>query len=328
MIPILTEARWRTLAPGQVARLLAIDVVTGARRIVAESRELVLEAPNWSPDGSFLVVNAGGLLYRVSSTGGGTPTLIPTPGLDDHNNDHLISRDGRTIYTSSETSGHLFAVPVEGGEPRRISPDRRGVFGYFLQGESPDGTQLAFTGAERRDGRDFVSGLFVLTLADQSVVRLGDWSDDSVGCEWSPDGEWLFFSSELLSTEPGHTQIFRMPATGGAPERLTHDDRVNWFPKVAPDGSRLVYLSFPPGTVGHETDVDVILRSLALDGSEGLDVARFVGGQGTLNVNSWAPDSRHVACVEYPLDPDDPAASGSATGSSRDTAVDLTVEEP
>jgi TolB protein len=305
VIPILARADWRTLLPGQISVIQAVDVETGAVRVLATSDTLVLEAPNWTPDGRWIVVNAGGLLYRIPASGG-EPEQIATGWLADHNNDHLVSRDGTTIYTSSETSGHLYAVPLEGGEPRRVSGERPGPFGYFLQGESPDGRVLAYTGAERRDGRAFASGLFLLDLEaprDPSTdARLHDWPEDSVGCEFDPSGAWLYFSSERDADVLGHAQLHRMRVDGSELARLTHDERVNWFPKLSPDGTRLLYLSFPPGTVGHEANVPVIIRSLDPKGGAPRDVAAFRGGQGTLNVNGWAPDSRWFACAAYPLE--------------------------
>lgn len=301
MIPILAEATWRTLAPGQVCRILAVDPVSGSRRVILESHHVAFESPNWTPDGEWIVVNAAGALYRVPAAGGGTAVRIASGNVVDNNNDHLVSRDGTTIYTSSETTGHIFSVPLGGGDPVQVSPDRDGVFGYFLQGQSPSGDVLAFTGAERRNGSEFVSGLFLLDHATSAVTRLTSWAEDSVGCDWSPDGEWLYFSSELGADIAGHTQIHRMRPDGTGIERLTDDERVNWFPKVSPDGSRIVYLSFPPGTVGHETDVQVIIRSMGPGGGDQQDVVHFTGGQGTLNMNSWAPDSTEFACVAFEM---------------------------
>jgi hypothetical protein len=44
----------------------------------------------------------------------------------------------------------------------------------------------------------------------------------------------------------------------------------------------------------------VILRSLETDGTT-RDLVELFGGQGTINVPSWAPDSRRFAYVAYPL---------------------------
>jgi len=91
-----------------------------------------------------------------------------------------------------------------------------------------------------------------------------------------------------------------MRPDGSDVEQLTTDERVNWFPHVSPDGSSVVYVSFPPGTLGHPADLDVIIRLLGTDRT-GTDLVHLFGGQGTINVPSWAPDSRRFAYVAYPL---------------------------
>jgi TolB protein len=277
------------------------DIRTGSARLVFASTDLVVEAPNCTPDGRFIVFNAAGSLYRIAADGSGDPVRIDTGWLDDNNNDHLVSADGSTIYSSSEVSGALFAIPFAGGVPRQISNDRAAAFGCFLQGISPDGATLAYTGAEQRNGRAFAQSLYTIPAAGGDDVLLSSWDEDSVGCEYSPDGHWLFFTSELGASRPGHMQLYRMRVDGSDRQQLTHDERVNWFPKVAPDGRCLVYLSFPPGTRGHEANVPVIIRSMRPDGTDRRDVVHVFGGQGTLNVNSWAPDSTHFAYVDYPL---------------------------
>jgi hypothetical protein len=45
----------------------------------------------------------------------------------------------------------------------------------------------------------------------------------------------------------------------------------------------------------------VIIRLVASDGGTSRDLATVFGGQGTMNVPSWAPDSNHLAFVEYPM---------------------------
>jgi hypothetical protein len=63
-----------------------------------------------------------------------------------------------------------------------------------------------------------------------------------------------------------------------------------------------VYLSFPPGTAGHPADLPVELR-LVRDSrwAEPEVVVRLDGGQGTINVNSWSPDGKKFAYVDYPV---------------------------
>jgi len=121
------------------------------------------------------------------------------------------------------------------------------------------------------------------------------------GPEYSPDGQWIYFNAERAATIPGHAQCFRMRPDGSGIEQLTFDDRVNWFPHVSPDGRSVVFISYPAGTTGHPPNKDVILRLMRPDGGGQRDLVAFFGGQGTINVNSWAPDSRRFAYVAYPV---------------------------
>src|SRR5439155_25294388 len=69
---------------------------------------------------------------------------------------------------------------------------------------------------------------------------------------------FLLFPRQLRSTLFPYTTLFR--STGV--EQLTHDERVNWFPHVSPNGKWIVYVSYPAGTVKHPPDKDVILRRM------------------------------------------------------------------
>jgi Tol biopolymer transport system component len=157
---------------------------------------------------------------------------------------------------------------------------------------------LAYVGIEGT-GSGARRNLYVIPASGGTDRRLLDSAKPSDGPEYSPDGRWIYFSSELGSPEAGHAQIFRMNRDGDKIRQLTFDDRVNWFPHVAPNGKTLVYLSYPAGTIGHPPDKDVIIRSLSCEGQAMKDIVAFHGGQGTINVNSWAPDSRRFAYVEY-----------------------------
>ena len=76
---------------------------------------------------------------------------------------------------------------------------------------------------------------------------------------------------------------------------------VDWFPHLSPDARTAVYIEFPSGTEGHPADRDVSLVIVDVDDwSAPRERIAFRGGQGTINVNSWAPDSRRFAYVSYP----------------------------
>lgn len=293
-----------SLAPGQVARLTTIGIDGSDPRVVYQTSD-VIEAPNWSSDGKWLVFNSKGSLWRIAADGGTQPEKIATGDVQDVNNDHVLSPDSRTIYFSA--GGHLYAVPFAGGQPRRVSNEHppEEQFHYFLHGISPDGQTLAYVGVSAVNGKPWGRlDLFTIPAAGGPDTRLSDTTAADDGPEYSPDGKWIYFNSELNAKVKGHAQCFRMKPDGTGVEQLTHDERVNWFPHLSPDGRWIVYLSFPPGSTGHPANKDVILRRMKPDGSEPADIIALLGGQGTINVNSWSPDSRRFAYVAFPILPE------------------------
>ncbi|MEV8376756.1 biopolymer transporter Tol [Kribbella sp. NPDC056861] len=278
----------RKLLEGQTAELYVLDVASGERRLVLSSDELLFEAPNWV--GDWLVVNGDGGLFRVPVSGDGELERIELGGVPEINNDHVVSPDGSTVYVSAE-DGHLYAVPLAGGAGRRVS-NEHGVH-HYLHGVSPDGSRLAYIGLENRDGLR-ITNVWTVPAAggDDVQVTDDDFADD--GAEYGPDGEWIYFNSERA----GQAQLFRI--NQGVVEQLTFDERVNWFPHPSPDGSRVAYVSFPPGTEGHPENVEDV-RVRVLEDGQVREVARLFGGQGTMNVPSWSPDGRQFAYVAYPI---------------------------
>lgn len=287
----------RTFSAGQRAELYVHNLDTGETRLRLASTELLFEAPNWSPDGRDLVVNGDGLLFRLG-TDHGDLVEIPMPGVDAINNDHVISPDGGTVYVSSD-DGHIYAVPYSGiGEIRRVTGDKGKTFRHYLHGVSPDGATLAYIGLEHLGDDEVRTNVFLIDIVSGDERQLTDDEFPDDGSEFSPDGEWVYFNSERGSSTPGHAQLFCVRSTGGEPEQLTFDERVNWFPHPDASGTKVAFVSFPPGTIGHPVDKEVIVRML--ENGTVRDIASVFGGQGTMNVSSWSPDSRAFAFVAYP----------------------------
>jgi Tol biopolymer transport system component len=288
------------LRPNQRAELHAIDVTTGENELLYSSSTLLFEAPNWTPDGASLVINGDGLLFRLPAAGGTEPTEIPLGGIPPINNDHVLSPDGSTVYVSAD-DGHLYAVGIDTGSPTRVSNDHGPQFTYYLHGISPDGETLAYIGLVENPDGTATTNVYTIPAAGGEDVQLTNDSHPDDGAEFSPDGEWIYFNSERAASVPGHAQLFRISRNGAQIEQLTTDERVNWFPHVSPDGNRIAYVSFPSGTRGHPADRDVIVRLIDA-GTAARDLVHVFGGQGTMNVPSWAPDSRRIAYVAYPIE--------------------------
>ncbi|TFD25682.1 PD40 domain-containing protein [Cryobacterium sp. TMS1-13-1] len=288
----------RTLAPQQVCRIVVLDVATGESILVLETDERLYEAPNWTAAGE-LILNGDGLLWRLLPVPGARPVRLEIQGIPELNNDHVLAPDGETIYLSANDR-HIYSAPLAGGTATRITPNT-GTAMHFLHGVSPDGSTLAYIRLEPEDESN--SGAVHTIGADGSNdTALTDGSAHADGSEYSPDGQRIYFNTEQFSEAPGHAQIARMHPDGSNVEQLTVDERVNWFPHLSPDGTCAYFLSFPNGTTGHPADLLVDIRFVRGDDwTRAVTVASVFGGQGTVNVNGWAPDSARFAYVEYPI---------------------------
>lgn len=288
------------LRPGQSARVRVWDRATGAVRTVHASAERRYEAPNWTADGR-LLVNGDGRLWLLPADGSGAPEELTATGLPEANNDHVLSPDGRTVFASAQ-DWHIWALPLAGGAAHRVTPDDGGM--HFLHGISPDGARLGYVRLDP-EGQNWWASATIHTIdvdgRDDVAVTTDPGPAD--GCAWTPDGEWIVFNTEQFSAKPGHAQLARVRPDGTDLEQLTFDDRVNWFPHVAPTGDVAVYLSYPPGTTGHPADLEVELRLVAVDAwTAPTTIVELQGGQGTINVPSWAPDGSAFAFVDYPIE--------------------------
>ena len=103
--------------------LEVMDITTGQRSVVKEFPFLI-EAPNWTPDGNWLVYNSGGKLYKLSLESPGEPRLINSDYATRCNNDHMIS--------AATSTG-----------PDRPSPFRYWIWGIGTLWTRPDGKRLS-----------------------------------------------------------------------------------------------------------------------------------------------------------------------------------------
>jgi len=282
-----------------MCRLHVFDVATGSATVIAEFDDTHFEAPNWGADSTTVYLNGDGALWAFSLESPLVRRRVEFEGLPAINNDHVLDPRGAAIFLSA-MDGHIYHGSLDGGAVRRIT-DEDGVW-HYLHGVSPDGTTLGFV---RMDGMGG-PGRLALIAADGGPVTVVDTGAGHVdGPEWSPDGEWIYFNTERWASTPGHAQLARVPGanpTADTVERLIATDTVDWFPHIAPSGRLAVYLQYPTGTVGHPGNVDVALILVdTADWATPLARIPVFGGQGTINVNSWSPDSTRFAFVSYAI---------------------------
>jgi Tol biopolymer transport system component len=287
-LALLGAALAQTPPPTLWSQVVLLDIEGRLNEIILDAPRH-FEAPNWSPDGRYLLLNSEGRLWKLPVESG-EPAPVPTGSVNRINNDHGISPDGKWFAISA---GHIYLVPSTGGEPKQITSQTPS----YYHGWSPDGGTLAY--CARREGN---FDIYTISRNGGPERRLTVHPGYDDGPDYSPDGRWIYFNSD----RSGSWDIWRMPAAGAGPnderaERITSDEWEDWFPHPSPDGKWLVFLSYEKGTKGHPANQNVLLRRMPLAGGRIDTLTKLFGGQGTINVNSWAPDSKRLAYVRYLL---------------------------
>ncbi|MGR9239396.1 TolB family protein [Rhizobium leguminosarum] len=263
------------------------NVRTGSAREVWQTEKLV-EAPNFSPDGSYLLLNGDGLLYRLPLDGG-EMVRVDTGFAVNCNNDHGISPDGTKIVISDKTEfgkSAIYTLPIEGGTPRLVTQN----LPSYWHGWSPDGRQLAYCGI-----RDDVFDIYTISVDGGAETRLTHGEGRNDGPDYSADGQWIYFNS----SRTGLMQIWRIHPDGTGLEQVTSDNQGNWFAHPSPSNDKVLILSYDPSVFDHPRDLDVRLRLMDMDGGNLKTLFELFGGQGTINVPCWSPDGEEFAYVRY-----------------------------
>jgi len=273
-------------------RLEIMNVFDRKRKVIHEESGR-FEAPNWMPDGKKLIINKGGSLYKIPVEGGDLEK-INTGSINRNNNDHGISFDGKTLAMSHHREGlpgggsTVYIVPLEGGTPKQITENTPS----YWHGWAPNNKELVFVG--QRDGKNY--DIYKISVNGGTETKLTNTKGTHVdGPEYSPDGKYIYYNG----SQSGTMQIWRMKPDGSGPEQLTFDDYNNWFPHISPDGKWMVFISFPPDIPvnGHPSYKRVMLKLMPVSGGAPRVIAYLYGGQGTINVPSWSPDSKSIAFV-------------------------------
>jgi TolB protein len=276
-----------------ISILETIDVHTGARSILKEFN-YVIEAPNWTRDGKYLVYNSRGRIYTYELETREVKQL-DTGFAIDCNNDHVLSPDNTLIavshFTNEDATSRIYILPFAGGSPVLVTEKGSS----YLHGWSPDGQTLAYC-AERGGQYD----IYTIPVSGGRETQLTNLPGLDDGPEYSPSGEHIWFNS----TRTGLMQVWRMETDGSNPVQMVKEDANCWFPHVSSDGKWVAYIVYDKDAVApndHPANKHVEIRLIPSGGGTSKTIAKLFGGQGTMNVNSWSPDNRTLAFVSYRL---------------------------
>ena len=275
--------------------LETVDVHTGTRTVLREF-DYVIEAPNWTSDGRYLIYNSRGKMvsYELAT---GESREIDTGFATDCNNDHVLSPDNSELavshHTHEDAQSRIYILPLAGGTPRLVTDKAPS----YLHGWSPDGRRLAYC-AERGGQYD----IYTISINGGAETQLTNEPGLDDGPEYSPSDDHIWFNS----TRSGLMQIWRMGADGSNPTHMVQEEANGWFPHVSPNGRLVAYIAYSKDDVSpgdHPPNKHVELRLIPAEGGASQTIVKLFGGQGTMNVNSWSPDNRTLAFVSYRLKP-------------------------
>jgi Tol biopolymer transport system component len=249
-------------------------------------------APNWSRDGKTIVFTKGGSIDSIPAAGG-TAQEINVGGLVSCSGSHGFSPDGKLFALSCATPDRndrrVFIIPASGGTPRQVTENT----GYF-HSWSPEGKTILYT-------RGTKNGLTIYAISvdggPETALSSGNGVDDDP--DYSPDGKYIYFNSDRW----GGMQIARMHPDGKQVEQVTFDAFKNWTPHPSPDGKSIVFLSYDPSVTTHAANKDIALRILSPSDGKIRTLVNLIGGDGTMNVANWSPDSKNIAFVSYQMLP-------------------------
>lgn len=214
------------------------------------------------------------------------------------------------IRPDSDSKPQVWVMPVDGGEPRRITSSTKGVAELAW---APDGTRIAFTEFTRLndledrpdhepihvtrplwkvDGRGIISDqrrhLFVISADPSEVkaepVRLTSGDFDVSSLAWSPASNEIAFVSALHTDRDldASSNVFAVSATGGKMRTLTSWEGAASTGCYTPDGKQFVFAGKKsPTRTSHSRLFSVDVKGGEPKGIEtGLDRNVMVGGPG------------------------------------------------
>ena len=262
-------------------RLLEVDVPGAMERELGSCGKSQNPDLAWSPDGRFLAFSDRESdsesfgIYLLSPESGEKRKLVSPGGQHWGDKDPAFSPDGRWVAFTRSVSMNtqdVYRIPVEGGEPERVTFDGREVRGAAF---TPDGDRIVVSSA-----RSGALGLWSFPIGQGRPVRF-------VFAGGTPRAPEIGARGELVFEErwrDGDVVAISLEAVDRPPEAVlvsTHEDR---DPALSPDSSRIAFVSSRSGSpeiwVGDVSGGNV-RRLTSFDGPQ-------------VGAPSWSPDGRAI----------------------------------
>jgi Tol biopolymer transport system component len=181
-------------------------------------------------------------LFIAKADGSDERPLLPKPSFDYNAS---FSSDGKWIVFTSERNGSadIYRVRLDGSNLERLTDapafDDQGCL-------SPDGTRLVFISTRSTKH----AHIWLLDLKTKALKSLTAGSGSNFRPTWSPDGQWIAFSSDRnmsIQRTAGQFELLQaasvyvMRADGSALRKLSDASKFAGSPKWSPDGKRVIF---------------------------------------------------------------------------------------
>lgn len=238
-------------------------------RAVAYTQELAVGRPD-GRDGPSHVYHSH---IWVVDTAGGSPRQY-TAG-EQRDRRPSWSPDGsRLLFTSDRGApnaseqkrpGHLWVIPVTGGEAWRVTEAEHSPADAVW---SPDGTRIAFAGK---------AALLEKPASDVKIISRMKHKFDG-------EGFW----------DDRYKHIFTLPASGGPARQITSGEFDHRQPAWSPDGERLAFVANRSEDADYTNVADVWVLTLATG-----EMRRVTAGLGPVSYPAWSPDGAIIAYLGH-----------------------------
>jgi Tol biopolymer transport system component len=200
----------------------------------------------FSPDGQWIAFRSrreGGGIFIMGATGESVRRLTDfgfNPAWSPDGKEIVFATEGPLLPFGRGTISQLWAVKVDSGEKRLIAK------GDAVQPAwSPDGRWIAYWGLPEGGGQ---RDLWIIDSRGGSPIQIT--SDPAIDWNpvWSPDGQYLYFSSD----RGGTMSLWRIridPSSGeaiGQPEGFTVPAEFSAHLSISRDGKKILYSALEP----------------------------------------------------------------------------------
>lgn len=279
------EGIWLVHPDGTEDHQVATDVPTAEQKY-----------GSWSPDGTKLVFTTRGgetePLYEYNLATNQSRQLFECKDPCVGDDEPVYSPDGTKVafiralapFLNSDAFGGevpsdcgLWVGDILTGEVMQITSNPLCDREYFPQW-SPDGSQFTYWRDPYANGQPAGTAVFVINTDGSNERRLTDPQMFAGDPHWSPDGEWIVFSTYPLNEfnfVPAISDLYRIHPDGTGMEQLTHynsEELRATIPSYTPDGKWILFTAVQASSNTQERRTDRSLWIMPADGGDAIAI--------------------------------------------------------